>query len=369
MRLLSFVAAAAVVLVLPAFVFTPARAAGMPTAEDFAVPRYRHVFVIMGENKNRERIIGSQYAPRLTQLAQTYGDASNFFGEVHPSQANYVALVGGSTYGIHDDDAYYCAAGSTDANCPGAKTPGYVPHTIDAPNLGTQLEAAGLTWKNYNESIPAPGSLAVTGSNPVEDGPNAPPYYAVKHSGFMNFASVQKDPRRAEKIVGYDQLRRDLAANALPSFGLIIPNLCNDMHGMAGPNVPDDCLYAHVFDATVRRGDAAMTKVVEMIQSSAAWKSNDNVAIVITWDENDGLTREGCCGVTPNAPSNFGGGHIAAIVVTNHGPHGAVDPMPYNHYSLLRTIEDAFGIRDYLGLAAATDQGVRPMLPLFRVSR
>jgi hypothetical protein len=90
----------------------------------------------------------------------------------------------------------------------------------------------------------------------------------------MNFASVQKDPRRAEHVVGYDQLRRDLAANTLPNFGLIIPNLCNDMHGMAGPKVPDDCLFEHM--------DAAMAKVVAMIQGSAAWKSDDNVAIVVT---------------------------------------------------------------------------------------
>ena len=70
--------------------------------------------------------------------------------------------------------------------------------------------------------------------------------------------------------------------------------------------------------------------------------------------------------MTPDAPSNFGGGHIPTIVITNHGPRGVTDATPYNHYSLLRTIEDAFGIRDYLGLAAATDQGVKPMLPLFR---
>lgn len=358
----------AVLSLLAAIVPAPAGAAGSPTAEDLAVPRYQHVFVIVGENKNRERIDGSPNAPQLTQLARTYGDALNFFGEVHPSEANYVALIGGSTYGIHDDDAYYCAAGSSDAACPGAKQAGYAAHTIDAPHIGTQLEAVGLSWKNYNESIPAPGSPAVTGSNPAQDGPNAPPLYAVKHSGFMNFASVQKDPRRAEHIVGYDQLRRDLATNTIPNFGLIIPNLCNDMHGMAGPRVPDDCLFEHM-DAAIRRGDAAMAKVVQMIQGSAAWKSDDNVAIVVTWDENDGLTSEGCCGVTPNAPSNFGGGHIATIVITNHGPRGVVDPMPYNHYSLLRTIEDAFGIHDYLGLAAATNQGVRPMLPLFRVSR
>ena len=89
------------------------------------------------------------------------------------------------------------------------------------------------------------------------------------------------------------------------------------------------------------------------------------MAIVITFDEGAGKTREGCCGVTPDAASNFGGGHIPTIVITNHGPHGLKDATPYNHYSLLRTIEDAFGIREHLGYAAASDKGVVAMAPLF----
>jgi hypothetical protein len=69
--------------------------------------------------------------------------------------------------------------------------------------------------------------------------------------------------------------------------------------------------------------------------------------------------------VTPEAPSNFGGGHIPTLVLTNHGPRGLVDDTPYNHYSLLRTIEDAFGIKEHLRHAADTDKGVRPMVRLF----
>ena len=364
MRHLAAAIVSLLILVVP---FASAPAAGGPTPDDLAVPRYKHIFVIMGENKDWYRVDGSANAPRLAALAKAYGDATHFYGEVHPSEANYVALLGGSTYGIHDDDAYYCTPGSTRSSCPHAGNPGYAMHTVGAPHLGTQLQAMGLTWKNYNESIPEPGSLAVVGSNPAVDGPNAPPYYASKHSGFINFASVQQDPHRADRIVGYDALYHDLASGNLPNFGFIIPNLCNDMHGMGGvAGVPNDCVYEHL-DALIQRGDAAIGKTVDAIMASATWRSSDNVAIVVTFDEDDGSGREGCCGVTPNAPSNFGGGHIATMVITNHGPRGVVDPTPYNHYSLLRTIEDAFGIHDYLGLAAASSQGVKPMLPLFRV--
>ena len=356
----SLAAAAAVVLaVLPA---VPTGAAGGPTADDLAVPRYSHVFVIVDENRDYGDIIGNSAAPALNGFAQRYGNATNFFGEVHPSEPNYVALVGGSTFGLHDDDAYYCVPDQTSPDCPGAKLPGYVPHTIDAKHLGDQLDAALLTWKAYYESIPTPGSLAVTGTNR----PGTPPWYAAKHDGFINFRDVQIDQERAEHLVGLTQLTHDLDANRAPNFGLIIGNLCNDMHGMRGPGIPDDCAYEPAAPL-IRRGDNWVSNVVISIVGSSLWQAKDNAAIVITWDESASGGREGCCGVTPNAPSNFGGGHIPTIVITNHGPRGVQDATPYNHYSLLRTIEDAFGIHEYLGLAGATTQGVKPMLPLFKV--
>ena len=79
------------------------------TAADQAVPRYAHVFVIIEENKDYQQILNPVTAPiHVGTYAATYGDATQFFGEVHPSEANYVALLGGDTFGIHDDDAFYC---------------------------------------------------------------------------------------------------------------------------------------------------------------------------------------------------------------------------------------------------------------------
>jgi hypothetical protein len=355
-------AALLAVLALSVTAAAPTRAAGGPTPDDLAVPHYRHIFVIVDENKDAAQIVGSADAPGLSALASRYGSASAMYAEVHPSEPNYVAMLAGSTFGIHDDDAYYCKPGTDDPSCPGANQPGYVPHLLDVPHLGTQLAAAGLTWKGYYESIPATGSLAVTGAS--ESG--APPWYAAKHSGFINFRSVVSDPRRNEHLVGLDALQHDLDAGTAPSFGYIVGNLCNDMHGMAGAaNVPPDCAFQPI-GPLIRRGDNWTVNVVNTITGSSLWSSPDNVAIVVTWDESDFSARDGCCGVTPNAPSNFGGGHIPTIVITNHGPRGVVDPTPYNHYSLLRTVEDAFGIHQYLGLAGASERGVKPMLPLFR---
>ena len=345
---------------------TLAAAALAAPNRDGAVPRYAHIVVIVEENKNYSQILDPTMAPNIAGLAANYGDAAQFFGEVHPSEANYVALLGGGTFGIHDDDGYYCHAGmASDRACAGAGDPGYVDHTVRAPSLGDQLAAAGLTWKGYYESLPEPGSLAVIASDPAFDaGGRKTALYAAKHSGFMNFYNVQHDPRRAERIVGFGQLDADLAADRLPNFALIVPNQCNEMHGLSGPNIPPGCSGRDPA-ALIRRGDKVAGDLVARLQATQAWRSPENMAIVITFDEGAGKTREGCCGVTPGAASNFGGGHIPTIVITNHGPRGLKDATPYNHYSLLRTMEDAFGIRTHLGYAAATDKGVVAMTPLF----
>jgi hypothetical protein len=192
--------------------------------------------------------------------------------------------------------------------------------------------------------------------------------YATKHSGFLNFASAQTDPKRAEHIVGFDQWAADLAADALPSFALVVPNQCNEMHGLSTPWAGRDCDGSDEA-ALIRRGDDEVGKLVKQIQATKAWNSYENFAIVITFDEGAGGVRAGCCGVTPGAASNYGGGHIPTVVITNHGPRGVADPTPYSHYSLLLTLEQVFGITTPLGHAGDADHGVKPMTPLFGEAR
>jgi hypothetical protein len=109
-------------------------------------------------------------------------------------------------------------------------------------------------------------------------------------------------------------------------------------------------------------------ELVERLMATRAWKSQKNVAIIITFDESGRGQRDGCCAVTPDQRSNFGGGRIATVVITNHGPRGLADDTPYNHYSLLRTFEDVFGIEERLGHAGDTDRGVQSMTALFATS-
>ena len=357
--------------------FPPAALAALlctiaPPALAAAVPHYDHIFVIIEENHSADEIIGSPSAPNLTRLARDYGYASNYYAIRHPSEPNYVALVGGDTFGIRDDDAFYCKPGDKRTGCGGAGASNYVDHTVDGDNLAAQLSAKGLSWKGYFESLPEPGSPAFRWPSPEEPAAGQPDaLYAVKHNGFMTFKSVQDDPRRAEHIVGFDVLEHEIAAGSLPAFAHIVPNQCNDMHGLRGRDVPQDC-SEKVSTGLVERADAVAGRLVGELMRSPLWNGAGNNAIVITFDENDddrsSSRPNGCCGYRPGDPAYPGGGWVSTIVITNHGPRRLDDPTPYNHYSLLRTIEDAFGL-GHLRHASDTGKGVVSMTPLFAATR
>src|SRR5215470_3597537 len=98
-----------------------------------AMPRYDHIFVIVAENKGYDQLMSHpEWTPAIHRLAQEYGSASRFYGEVHSSEGNYVAMLGGDTFGIHDDDAFYCQAGVTSEFCEKTSEIGYADHALSA---------------------------------------------------------------------------------------------------------------------------------------------------------------------------------------------------------------------------------------------
>lgn len=348
------------------------------SAAQTAMPRYDHIFVIVEENKGFDQIMGHpEWTPEIHRLAAEYGLATQFYAEVHSSEGNYVAMLGGDTFGIHDDDAFYCKPGPKIVFCDDSEKPNYADHDVTARSLMDQLSEKGLTWKSYTEDIPSAGSLVPRW--PTRDYPlDGQPYelYAAKHNGFVSFKSVNTRPHAElmTHLVGFRQLDADLASGDVPNYAHIVPNQCNEMHGMGagnGPNVPADCNARTNLPGLIRRGDAELGMLVRKIMASSVWSAAGNTAIVITFDENNAEERktgpQGCCGYDPNSIANFGGGHIPTLVITNHGPRHIADPTPYNHYSLLRTTEAAFGINEYLGHAADTANGIVTMTPLFAV--
>ncbi len=200
-----------------------------------------------------------------------------------------------------------------------------------------QLAARHLTWKGYFEDLPAAGSLAPRSPSPMYPQAGRPQQlYAAKHNGFVSFADVHDAPYRwrASHIVNFHQLDADLASSRLPNYAHIVPNQCNEMHGLASddaPVVPPGCREDEDKAAVIRRGDAEFGMLVDKITHSKVWSETGNVAIVITFDENNKEERnsgvQGCCGFDPQSRANFGGGHIATIVITNHGP--ATSPTPH----------------------------------------
>ena len=332
---------------------------------DSGIPRYQHIVEIMMENQSYGTIIGSSQAPQINALANRYGLATNYFGVTHPSEPNYLTAVGGSFFGVQDDNQFYCtpALAATDPMCTGTT----VNHTVSAQSIADQLTKADKSWKGYFQSLPAIVGPVIS-SGPNANGPytfkspsasNA--LYASKHNPFVNFTGTQG---ALAKMVPDTQLAKDLARGRLANYSLVVPNQCYDMHGTGGcPTTATTSL--------ITLGDTYVGNTVNMIMSSDVWKEGNN-AIVITWDEDDfsdsGQPGTGCCGANP------GGGHVATIVIRNHGSSGEgrgddggsgahiVDNTAYNHYSLLRTMEAAFRLPC---LAHACDSVVPTMAPLF----
>jgi hypothetical protein len=119
---------------------TAAASATAATAASSSFPSYDHVFLILDENLNYSQVIGNPDAPDINALAADYGIATHYTGVGDPSEPNYVGMLGGSTFGISDDNPYFW--------------PG---HTVNQPNLLSQLEGAGKTWRAYLQGIPYAG--------------------------------------------------------------------------------------------------------------------------------------------------------------------------------------------------------------------
>src|SRR5262249_14514011 len=127
-------------------------------------PRYDHIFLMTEENEPYGNIIGNVHAPILNALANDYGLATNYHGTSHPRQPSYVAILGGSDFGISSDDPYYF--------------PG---QTIDAPNLMSQLEAGGDSWKAYLQGMPYDGYRGYCFPAKCNGIPDADTQYVAKH--------------------------------------------------------------------------------------------------------------------------------------------------------------------------------------------
>jgi phospholipase C len=299
-RLVGRLSAAVLSAALVALAGGPVSASDSGNRSD--LKNFQHVFVIMMENTGYTHLIGNPNAHWINFAANNYGLATDYHGVSHPSQPNYIAATAGGLFGVTNDNDV----------------------TIDVPNIVDQLESNGKSWKAYMQSL----SLCTTKlAHACGD-----QLYERKHNSFVSFADVQSSPARMANIVDLSQLNSDLAAGTVPDYVWISPDQCNDMHGRSTAGA---CNFSNVQDL-ISTGDAFLSSTVRAIRSSSAWIGNS--AIFITWDETDFpfVDVSGCCDAVP------GGGHVVTLVIS-HSDHAArTSSVSYNHYSLLRTIQDGW---------------------------
>ncbi|HEY1951463.1 MAG TPA: alkaline phosphatase family protein [Gemmatimonadaceae bacterium] len=249
---------------------------------------FDHVVVVVMENEGAQQALAD---PNVAALVKQGAWFNNYHALSHPSQPNYLALIAGSTFGIDHD---------------------HTPAPIREPSIVERLEAKGLTWKAYAEDYPGGcylGSAAGKGYLTPKATPTE--LYARKHVPFLAFAAIQGNPRRCSRVVNAREFMLDARAGALPNYAFYSPNMFNDGH-----------------DTPLETSTIWLRKFVDSLRGTAGMRKR--TLLMITWDEGGG--------------DDLRSNRVLAIVLGN-----GIVPGRYSerltHYSLLRTIEDNFGLQ------------------------
>ncbi len=352
--------------------------------------RIKHVFVIVLENEGFEVTFGpNSKAPYLSQTLTSQGVLlSQYFGTGHVSLDNYVALLSGqaATPQTRNDCVTYADFILTGVSPDGQAMGTGCVYPSSIKTLPDQLNAAGKTWRGYMEDMgndPTresatcghPALNTIDGTQSAE-GPSASvplgDQYASRHDPFVYFHSIIDSPDCNKNVVNLTQLPLDLAREeTTPNFVFITPNLCDDGHDAPCKNGQPGGLVS---------ADAFLQKWIPLIQASKAYQRDG--FIVINFDES-GLTIQAsangqlsitapglfCCNeqpgpnlaafpqttnITPTISLTFqsyGGDRTGAVLLSPFLKPGTVSNTPFNHYSLLKSLEDIFDTDEYLGYA------------------
>lgn len=305
-RSIRFVYRIGIAVIFTIGMMVPLTASAHTDTSNGKLKNFQHVFIIMMENTSYSSLIGNPNAPWINMAVKTYGSATNYFGVTHPSQPNYIAATSGALNGVTTDNDI----------------------TINVPNIVDQIESSGRTWKAYMQSY-----ALCTKPTDTSCGNQL---YERKHNPFISYQDVQTNTARVAKIVDFSQFSTDLANNNVPDYSWISPDQCHDMHGRAA-TPSDPCDFSQE-QSLISTGDQFLSQTVSEIMNSRAW--NGNSVIFITWDESDfpfGDTS-GCCDANP------GGGHVVMITISHSSHKPRTSSVPYNHYSMLATIEGGWSL-------------------------
>lgn len=248
-----------------------------------------HVVVLLMENEDAGDVLTGHY---IQELASTSAVAKRYFAIAHPSLPNYLALTGGSTFGIKSD--------CTDCG-------------VNAPNIVDQLEAAHLSWRAYMGGMPRPCDTAATAG-----------LYVKKEDPFLYYHDIVANPARCAHVVPETQLAADIKGGQLPTFVWITPNQCENGHS-----------------CSLKQADGYLAATVPSLLAALG----PHGVLFLTWDEGNARARCHC-------HREALGGNVLALAAGPDARRGGVVTQTYDHYSLLRTVEDILGL-PHLGRAGA----------------
>jgi phosphatidylinositol-3-phosphatase len=281
------------------------------------------VLTIVLENTDYAAVIGSSEAPNLNALAAACGIATDYHGIQFPSLPNYIALTSGTIPPAIAGD------GVNGSDC----LPGPTCQSTD-PSIFTQIgaqatanPAAPLSWRTYAESMPANCALRNSGTYAARHNP------AVYYPGDAAACALEDVPAGTPAAGAFAS---DLAAGTLPSYGLFIPNLCNDGHDSCGGV------------SRVAEEDATLAAWMPSILASPDYRSG-HLLVVVTAD-------------TSHSAAN--GNLLATVLVNPDVSAGTQAAGRFDHYSLLRLDEELLGLPPLANAATATDMAAAFNLPL-----
>ncbi len=266
------------------------------SAQTSSLPQFGHVVIVVGENAGFGSTYSSSSMPYLTSLANSYGLATNYYADTHPSIGNYFVLTAGQIFSNND-----------------SATPSSLP--LSANNIANAVQTAGKTWKDYEESTNGCGAL------------NSGSYY-VRHDPLRYYTDVNTE---SANFVCMSQFATDIANHALPSFSWLTPNGCDDAH---------DCSLG-TFDNWLK------TEIAPLLASSYFQPGGDGL-LIITFDEDSGSGSTTTTGTTD-------GGQVETVVISPYSIAGYKSSTRYYHESVLRTMAQGLGAStSNLGAASST---------------
>jgi phospholipase C len=260
------------------------------TYKKAGTPRPDHIIIVIEENHGFNEVIGSANAPFITELANEGALFTESHGITHPSQPNYLALFSGSTQGVTDDA------------CLVPVTP------YKTPNMGAALINSGFTFKGYAQTMPSAGYLdCLYLKSDITQGY----LYARKHAPWVNWIGTGPNSIPASLSRPMTDFPKDFST--LPNVSFVIPDMDCDMHNVAAGD-----------EAAIQKGDKWLK---DNLGAYVKWAKTHNSLLIVTFDEDDYKTQN-------QIPTIFSG--------------SMVKPGKYsqsiNHYSVLHTIEDMYGL-------------------------